>query len=276
VNKKWGGTGFTVGLEAEISPTSKSFTLPLNYTLRNFTFGVSLPYIYQRKLEYAASSVEASGVGDIAGSIGYSGLLGSMLFNINVSAKLPTGDDENMVDGYLAPLGTGSTDWMINLSFMKSFRGVFFTSSFAYKLNGTSDKIAEIVYSDMDNDTTTIDVETINYDITNGNIFTYTGGLDFLLGENWVIGGWVNFINVGEGFTDETHSFSWDKESYTVTEISNQRDMMLLDIAPMVSYRLMMTDLTLMVKVPVLTEVNENNPMTDRDLNFIFKIGRKL
>lgn len=262
--------GFGIGLETEVSGPNKSISIPLNYAMKKFNFGVTLPYIYQRKMEYQAESKESSGIGDIAVSAGFGSWLGnSMLFNLNVFAKLPTGDDEKMVDGYLVPLGTGSTDWVFSLSLMKIFSRFSFSGNFSYKMNGASEKIAEITHTNIDS------IETINYDITNGDMLNFTGGLDFFLSPNWTIGGWVNFITVAEGSTDEEHSYTW-KQGYTETGLSNKQDMTLVDLIPMLSYRLMMTDLTLMAKIPVVTERNEDNNEGDRGLTILFKLGRKI
>ena len=263
-----GFTGFTIGVETEVSKNTKSLSLPLNYYWRNFNLGLTLPYIYQRKMIYALETKEASGIGDIAVSAGYTGGISSLLFSFNVYSKLPTGDEEKVVEGYLVPLGTGSTDWVVNLAALKSFKRLSIHGSGFYKINGASQRIAEVVH--------TQGIETIDYEIHNGDMLSITGGFDLALSYSWILGLWGSYTSVGEGSTDAAHSFDYNEPSYTVTGISNKQDMTLVDIIPNISWSLSGFDLSLFLKIPVVTERNEDNNEGDRNLTVIFKLGRTL
>ncbi len=269
--------GFSIGVESEISGANKSFSLPLRYAWKHVSVGATVPYIFQRKMNYTLNSVEASGIGDVSANIGFNGGRENFSFSANAFAKFATGDDEEMVDGYLIPLGTGSLDLVFHLSAMKTFNRFSLSGSGSYRLNGSSEKIAEVTYADdQDGDLTTTDIETVNYTITNGNMFSFMGRFDYSLTPKWTVGAAATMTIVEEGETDADHSFSWSEPDYSTTGQSNHQDMTLVDIVPMVSYYLFVADLTVMAKIPVMTERNEFNNEGDRDMTFLLKLSRKL
>ncbi len=262
-------SGFSVGIESEISGPNKSITLPLSYTWKKLNFGASIPYIIKRKMRYSQESVETSGVGDISANVAYSGGGGTFNYSAGIFAKFPTGDDEKMVDGYLVPLGTGSLDIVFNLSMMKTFDKFSVAGSGIYRMNGASQKLTEVFYlADS--------IETIDYNITNGNMISITGRFDYFLNSKVTVGSACAFTTVAEGETDSDHSFSWDESGYSVSGISNKQDMTLLDVVPMISYRVFSANLTLMAKIPLMTERNEANREGDRDMTILFKLSRTL
>ncbi len=261
--------GLDVGLEFQVSPENKSLVLPLGYTWKSLHIGASLPYIMQRRMKYSAGTKEAAGLGDISINLGYSGAGSSLNYHAALFAKLPTGDDENQVEGYLVPLGTGSTDLVFTLAALKTFERFSLSGNILYRLNGSGEKIVEMVYPGSADS-----LETITYDIRNGNIFSCTAGLDYYLAPKWILGLTADLMIVGEGTTDARHSFSWNASAYEVADVSNKQDMTLLDLTPNVSYYLWMTDLMLLAKIPVITERHEANKEAERDMTLLFKLSR--
>ncbi|MCX6640573.1 MAG: hypothetical protein NTW14_08850 [bacterium] len=269
-----GAGGFSVGLEAEVSGVNKSFSIPLKYTWHDVTLGVHIPYIYQRKMYYALATKEASGLGDVSFNLGYGRAKKGLVFSATLFSKLPTGDENKMVGGYLVPLGTGSLDWVFNLSVKKFLDKFAFSGNASLRINGTSDRTAEILFNSVPN--TPDSIETVNYDIRNGNMFTLTGSFDYYLGTRWTLGTVLALSIVGEGSTDASYSYNWGAPGYSTTGLSNRQDMTLLDLTPMVSYDVHLTDLTLMAKLPLITRRNEANQEDDRGVSVLLRLSRTL
>jgi len=267
-------TGFEAGIEMTVTGPTKAISLPLGYTFKKFNFGITLPYILKREMRYLLKTKTASGIGDISFKVGTSRRMKNINFGLNIQAKLPTGDSENMEDGYLVPLGTGSTDFVLDFSAFKYFQKYSFSGNLTFKVNGTSEKTAQLLYDDMDNNPATDDIETIKYDIHNGNMLIFKGNLDYYL-DKWTVGGLLVFATTSEGSKDIARTNNWGGPTVKENDVSNLQDMTLLDIIPMVSYRLFRTDITLLAKIPILTKRNEANDEDERKLVVSFKVGRK-
>ncbi len=244
-----------VGFDAELSERNRSFTLPLSCAYKNFNFAAGLPYIHSRKIKYSDGVREVSGLGDIFLNAGYTLGTETTMLNGGLFVKLPTGDDEKMVDGRLMPLGTGATDYVAMLSSMKIFSRFAFNAKCVYKINGVS-KRAHLTYTEK---------------IANGNMFTFSGNFDYFLSSRWVAGGWIIFTSVGEGTTDIEHN-----DGSSETGISNKQNMILLDVAPNLFYYLWGADITLFMRIPVVTERNEANTEDSRGVTVLLKICHNL
>jgi hypothetical protein len=228
-------------------------------------------------MSYAVTTKEASGLGDIGLGIGRGFTYKEIMTNFNLFVKLPTGDDEKMVDNYLVPLGTGSIDWILNLSVMKTGKKSSLIGTALFKINGSSEMITEIIHNeDPDNNPNTTDIETINYDITNGNMCSLNGRWDYFLNDRWTAGGAVVFSTVGEGSTDAEHSYNYGLASTTQNGISNRQDLTLIDIVPMLSCEVFKIDWTGIVKIPAYTQRHEGNIEEARGLTILFKLSRSL
>ncbi len=266
--------GFEAGIEMTVTGPTKAISLPLGYTFKKINFGLTIPYILKREMRYLLKTKTASGIGDISFKVGTSRWINNINFGLNVQAKLPTGDSENMEDGYLVPLGTGSTDFVLDLSAYKYMQKYSLSGNLIYKFNGINEKTAQLLYDDMDNNPATDDIETIKYDIHNGNMLIFKGNLDYYL-DKWTVGGLLVFSTTAEGSKDIIRTNNWGGPTVQENDISNLQDMTLLDIIPMVSYRLLRTDITLLAKIPILTKRNEANDEDERKLVVSFKVGRK-
>ncbi len=266
-------TGFEAGIEMTVTGPTKAISLPLGYTFKKINFGLTIPYILKREMKYMLKTKTASGLGDISFKVGTNRWFKNINFGLNVQAKLPTGDSENMEGGYLVPLGTGSTDLVLDLSAYKYMQKYSLSGNLTYKLNGISEKTAELLY-DVDNNPATEEIETIKYDIHNGNMLIFKGNFDYYLNK-WTVGGLLVFSTTAEGSKDILRTNNWGGPTLKENDISNLQDMTLLDIIPMVSYRLLRTDITLLAKIPILTKRNEANDEDERKLVVSFKVGRK-
>jgi len=266
-------TGFEAGMEMTVTGPTKAISLPLGYTFKKINFGLTVPYILKREMKYLLKTKTASGIGDISFKVGTSRWMKDINFGLNIQAKLPTGDSDNMEGGYLVPLGTGSTDFVLDLSAFKYFQKYSFSGNLTFKVNGTSEKTAELIY-DVDNNPATEEIETVKYDIHNGNMLIFKGNFDYYLNK-WTVGGLLVFATTAEGSKDLTRTNNWGGPTVKENDISNLQDMTLLDIIPMVSYRLLRTDITLLAKIPILTKRNEANDEDERKLVVSFKVGRE-
>jgi len=266
-------TGLNAGIEMTATGPTKAISLPLGYTFKKLNFGLSIPYILKREMKYLRKTKTASGFGDISFKVGTSRWMKNIYFDLNIQAKLPTGDSENMEDGYLVPLGTGSTDLVFDITALKYFQKYSLSGNLTFKVNGTSEKTAELIY-DIENPSVPDSIETIKYDIHNGNMFIFKGNFDYYLNK-WTVGGLFIFSTTGEGTRDITRKNNWEGPTIKENDISNMQDMTLLDIIPMVSYRLFRTDITLLAKIPIYTKRNKANEEDERRLVVSFKLGRK-
>ncbi|MCK4357742.1 MAG: hypothetical protein KAW92_03195 [Candidatus Cloacimonetes bacterium] len=256
-----------VGVEMVVTGPTKNIKLPLSYSYKNLNLGVSIPYIYKRQMSYVVTTKKSSGLGDVSFNLGLSKRTLKNTYDFSLFMKLPTGDDENMVDGYLVPLGTGSTDFAIKLMTARRFKNAYISWNVIFKQNGISKKIAEIEYFDNPDS-----IETVKYEIKNGNMIILSGMLDYYLARRLTIGGVVVYTNTGEGSSDIKHSYSWGIPDEEEKGVSNKQDMTLVDFIPTISYQLPKMDMILMAKLPIYTKRNEENTEGDREITISFKI----
>lgn len=258
---------FLVGAGAETFVSSKNqrITIPLKFAYEKFIFGASVPYYFKRTISYVDKDVEASGVGDVSVNVGYGDFFSGGYWSLATFVKLPTGDDENVEDGYLAPLGTGSTDFSGVFSLIFYRDRFTFGGSALYKFSGVSTKTAEIKYSDDS-------IETVDYDIKNGDVISFNLYTDYDVTQRFVVTGAFNIANIGEGETDISHKFEDSSQNYDEKGISNKQDMFYVDFKPSVTYSLDFADFTLGGKIPVMTERNEDNTEEDREAGVFFKV----
>ena len=264
---------FKIGMENFVSGTNKNIKLPFSFNWREFTFGGSLPYVYSKKMNYALKSAESNGMGDMSLDFGYGSSLAGIDYGLNIFLKLPTGDDTNMESGYLVPLGTGTTDIVLAASAAKFLEISSFGGSIMYKINGSSDKIAEIEHTENpDGVESTTDMEKINYTITNGNFLMLDGYYDYYSSFGVTFTGNLAFTFTGEGGTDKEHVYSWTEETEKLTDISNKQDMFLMDFTPSASYSYWILDFNAGLKIPLYTKRNDDNLEDDRGMAFFFKV----
>ena len=264
----------SIGVETMINSSGKQLNLPINYRYKRFDFSVLLPYYLSRKMSYSLETAETKGFGDAAIGLGYGNDSSSFRYYIHVDAKLPTGDAGKMENGYLVPLGTGSTDFMFYTTATKHFnKKIALSGNFIYKYNGSSTKIAEIVRFDNPDDNINIeDIENVEYTITNGNFLNIDASISYLLKSGLSINADIAYRSIGSGNTDKKYSYSWNNETEEITGLSNKQEVKMLDFRPKLVYSTMLFDISAGMKLPLYTKRHEDNMEDNRGLGFFFKI----
>ena len=264
----------SIGIETMLNSSGKLLNIPINYRYKHVDFSVLLPYYFNRKINYSIETAETKGFGDAVVGLGYKNGSSSFVYYFHLDVKLPTGDDGKMENGYLVPLGTGSTDFMFYTSVSKYFNDkIVLSGKFMYKLNGSSTKIAEIVRLDNPDGNTGIeDIETIEYNIVNGNFLNIDASLAYLLKFGLSINADIAYRFIGEGNTNKKFSYSWTDDTKEITDISNKQDVKMLDFRTNLVYSNTLFDISAGIKIPLYTQRDEDNVEKDRSPGFYFKI----
>ena len=260
-----------IGVETIINGSGSSLNLPIMYSYGQFNISAQIPYFLARKMKYTLETVETSGLGDVSVGVGYTNQAFDMFYNLHLDVKLPTGDDGKMEDGFLVPLGSGSTDFMLTTSASKFVTDNFsIGGGFSYKFNGSSSKIAEITRLDSANNVQGI--ESVDYTITNGNALNLNINCDYYWDYGLSFGGDFAFKAIGDGETDKEHSYSWNDETNKLEGLSNKQAVTMLDLKASATYNISIIDITAGAKIPLFTERDENNKEGDREVGIFFKI----
>ncbi len=256
---------FVAGAESEFSRNQKAINIPLAYRWRNFGFSARVPYIIEKKVSvfdydtFELKDVTTSGLGDIFASVSYGDLYEpyGLYYDINVGAKLPTGDDEADI-----PLGTGSTDINAALSVYKFDDAVTFKGRLIYIYNGEIETVSE-------NDTGAYLNKTTWTSKRGGQIITGLG-FDYRWKYNLTFSSDLTF---GWAFDGETEIKSEDiySDSDLNTTTKNKWDITgysFSDMRQSVSYRMSLFDFTLGMRVPVYTYSNDDMVVGNIPRNF--------
>ena len=265
-------TGFNLGAEMIINENVKSISLPLKYRVWSLDMVALVPYYFSKKMEYSLKDAETDGIGDISLGLGYGKVVSDTYLYGQFDVKLPTGDDEAKDGEFLNPLGTGTTDFVLFGLAHKDFSDEISAGiSLSYKMNGSSSKKAEIVDPDDETKITYVD-----YDITNGNLFTASTYLDYSLTSNFSLGSSITLKSIEEGSTDKEYSNSWNDEVSKLSDLSNKQDAMLLDLGVKATYSIGVFDISAGAKLPVYTDRHEDNNEDDRGVTFFTKFDYSL
>lgn len=256
-----------IDIETVLSPRSMFVRLPVKYSWDRFRFNLSVPYYFKREMSYAAGKKSSSGIGDALLRTSYFMYGESYLNEIQLNLKLPTGDENNTVDGHLVPLGTGSTDIFIanNLSYFSYDYQI--QASVSYRINGAVERLVEVY--DPENE----QLDTVSYDVSNGKTFIFNGSyIRYLMPNLSLIGGLSATINQ-EGSMDIEFR---ETEREAVKGSAAGQDFTFLDIIPAVSYNIFDTDLVLSLQIPVITERSSDNDEEDRSVGLFFRLSRNI
>jgi len=263
------------GAETQIGGNMKTLIIPLVFGWKNYNIGASIPVIMSKSISLSIDEITPSGIGDATLNIGYSNIFKGFYYSSDIFLKFSTGDWDNFEASNFAPLGTGSTDYVFSASVLKPFENISLSGSVSYKLNMSSD-VKVIVYhpEDLDSNMVTQDTETVEFSITNGNLLLVNMNCSYYYKYNLKFSGRTTFLMTGEGETDKKYSYSYDPPKNTrISGISNNQDMMLLDITPSVSFSYNIIELTSGIKIPVYTEINEEMKKIERGLRFFLKVN---
>jgi hypothetical protein len=234
----------TASVEASISEFSKLINIPLWYRWKEFSFNASIPYFISKDQPNFGETLSTSGFGDISIGAGYGKYFEqyNLYSDINLSVKLPTGDEENTEkdqygNDYTIPLGSGTTDVSVVLSgyyFMDAFT---YKGSLLYKMNGEYDYDTSVWDPDLGqyvDATATADI---------GDLFIFSAGADFRWDYNLTFG--LNMV-YGNKFATESDG------------VSNKNGMQYLDLMPSVKYPISLFEFVLGAKIPVYTGIEDD------------------
>ncbi len=256
--------------ETVLTPTSQFLRLPLSYEIGSMDFSLSLPYYFRRTMEYTHGDVSTRGFGDVQLRAAYH-LQGDRVRNSIIgSAKLPTGDASKMEDGFLVPLGTGTTDFMAANVLIYRGETLSFYNNLSYRISGDDTRLVEVFYPEFN------DFEMIEYQITHGNTLAFSSVLTYHLPFGIGLNGGVSVIYNTEGSMDKHHSYGWDKPSTGMLGIDLAQDFLYVDVSAGVSVSLFDVDIMLNLMPPVFTRRNVSNTEAARKTMFLARICRQL
>ena len=234
----------TASTEISISEFYKKLTVPLWYRWREFSVNASIPYFMKR--DVAGSDLSANGIGDISIGAGYGKYLEqqNLYLDFNVTAKLPTGDEEAETDGVATVSLTSET-----FDITGSVSAYYFMDDFTFKGN--------LVYT-MNGEYE----DSIDRTIDRGDNFLFVVGADYRWQYRLAFG--VN-ANYGTHFNSETDGVEGvDKTVF-------------MDIKPLVKYQISLFEFVVGAKIPVYTEnPDEDYNESNRNMSFFFRTNYQL
>ncbi|MBU2502006.1 hypothetical protein KJ682_11815 [bacterium] len=254
--------GIGVASYVEVSDTQKAGLLTPFYRFNpNFAVKVRVPLIFDRTFHYWGVDASGSGLGDVSVDLEYSRLLSpGMVFRLQGSVKLPTGDDEKVeeIEGfeYATPLGTGSTDFFGRAQIAKSGPSFGWLGSVLYRTNGSTE-----VMNDYGSFVETVTADNGDAIVTSGFARMNAGG------KVWIhLGASAAFL--GDGTVESTYN---DGTPSFTSDILTKGT--LVDLYPGISYKMGKWNPFLGVRVPVVTDYDNEFADDSRDAAFIFQFS---
>ncbi len=261
---------FGLGVETVLTPTSKFLRLPLSYRIRDLTLSVSIPYYYQRSVKYSHGRETAAGFGDLQLNAHY-GIFGSFFYTrFTANLKLPTGNANKQANGYLVPLGSGSTDVMIGNLFLTDFGPFHVSNILSYRISGSHSRNVEIFYPFSGI------TEQIEYNVSNGNTLLLNTMLSYPIGLGLSANGGWSLVANSKGSMDRYYRYDGDRPDRAEKNLSAHQDFLFFDLGAGLSYRFFSTDINLNLIQPVVTRRNETSGEGSRGLMFLLRISRRI
>lgn len=218
-----------------------------------------MPVILKSEISYGDMTKSAAGLGDAVFKTSYRFKRKDWINESMIHVKAPTGDQDKAVDGVMIPLGTGSTDLILQNIFMMRKTHFSLYNSISFRLNTHRENSVLINHPDAFRRS-----ETITYNITNGSLFIVNTSFSYnAFSFASVIGGVTLTVN-GEGNIDRTHQYAGTKQNYSQNDISAEQDYVFLDLYPAVAFTVFRTYIMLTAVIPVLTVRNDSNTESDR------------
>ena len=200
----------------------------------NSIMSFELPYFIKKLIKNEKNLKENSGFGD--GLLRYGFKFDDYSNNkhtIDLYLKIPLGKYKNTLIDKLTPLGSGSTDFILDYHFFSKLDNAQFEGQMFYKFNTYSTQ----EYND------------IKFEIKNGNILFVGGSYDYFVNKKLTLSAFFKSLSSGQGIT---------KESYSI-EVTNNQKMFLVDFAPQISYKIYGFDLILNINFPFVTDWKQND-----------------
>ncbi len=256
-----------INMESSITPTSKFLMIPFGYTLKKkYSISVMLPYYFSRGMNYSHGTEMTSGIGDLSVKATYKHNNEKLKNEFSLLVKLPTGNANKQVNGYLVPLGTGTTDIMGQtiLTYESNKNKLYFNLSF--RLNGKLERKAQITYP------AGAGVETIKYNIKNGNTFMFYSSYSYKFWK--YASGLAGFsvIKNGQGAIDQTQSLD-NGPTLSFNGMNAGQSFFIADFNPAIIISIKKFDIALGCKIPAYTKVSEINSEDKRKLMYTFRFS---
>jgi hypothetical protein len=256
----------TVGLNSyiEVGSNMKAGLLTPFYRFSpQFALKARVPLIFERKMNFFGSEATASGLGDVSLDAEYTKALSSpgTLFRLQLTAKLPTGDDEKMAEDefgneYNIPLGTGTLDYIARAQYAKSAPASGWLASLVYRKNSGNE-------STFDNGSNVVTTTVTAADQVSAAFF----GRKLVSGKWWLhLGAAATMI--GDGTSKTENSDGTPGSEFDILSKGT-----LLDLYPGVSYALGAFQPFLGVRLPVVTSYDNEFANDERDLAVIFQFS---
>lgn len=261
---------FNIYGEFVVTPNNIMLRVPFRYTLGNLRLSVSIPYYFHRSLAYTHGKVSTRGLGDIQTSLVYRLRSKSFRSEFIADAKLPTGNHNKQIQGFLVPLGTGSYDFSLgNISNYRINRFSVIGNA-NYRISGSHHRLVQITYADID------ETELIDYTITNGNTLTANLVFNYRLGYGVALMAGASVLNNSDGSFSRTHTYNWDKPKEEYSNLSAQQDFTYVDLNLGLTYNIFGFNFFANFRPPLYTLYNEVNTDKKREPMFYFKVSRKI
>ncbi|MBK7702558.1 MAG: transporter [bacterium] len=139
--------GVGVGGYFEVTGDQKAGLLTPSYRFSPaFVLKARVPLIFERTLQYWGTEASAGGLGDVVLDAEYARPLSApgSVVRLQLSAKLPTGDEEKMDGIYAVPLGTGTLDLIGRAQYARSTPTNGLLASLLYRKNTPNETITDL------------------------------------------------------------------------------------------------------------------------------------
>lgn len=224
--------------EITYSEYTKQLNIPLWYRWRDYSFNALVPYILSKGNNFSDETV--SGLGDISLGASYGKYLEqyNTYLDFNLTAKLPTGqEDVEADDGSKYDLTSKTLDISGAVSgyyFMDAFT---FKSTMLYKYNGTK-TLEDWVWNPDTNQ-----MEDAEADV--GDLFIFSAGADYR---------WEYRLTFGLGILYGNH-FASETDGN-----DDKNGLSYVDLMPTVKYPYSLFEFVVGAKIPVMTSAEAHDP----------------
>lgn len=252
--------GAGVGGYFEVTGDQKAGLLTPSYRFSPaFVLKARVPLIFERTLNYWGTEASAGGLGDVVLDAEYARPLSApgSVVRLQLSAKLPTGDEEKMDGLYAVPLGTGTLDLIGRAQYARSTPTHGLLASLLYRMNTPNETIIDWGGG-----------VTRTLEVTSADQLVATVFGRKLVGAKW-------WLNLGLGATllgDGKSKTTWS-DGTPGTETDLQMGGTLIDLYPGVGYALGPLSPFLGLRVPVVTEYDNSMAEDERDIAVVFQFS---
>jgi len=254
-----------INVESSVTPTSKFLVIPFGYTFKEkYSISCVLPYYLSRGLNYSHGTESASGIGDLSIKATYKSKKGNFRNEYSLAAKLPTGDAYKQVNGYIVPLGTGTTDYMGQAILNYKVNKSTFYSNISFRING---KLKRKAIIDLPSET-----QELKYSIKNGNTFMFYSSYSYKFWKYASFLTGLSAVKNGKGEIDQTTNSSTGP-TFTITGTTAGQDFFIFDGNPAIVFSIQKFNLLLGCKIPLYTKVSELNSEEKRKLMYTFSLS---